>query len=68
VVEQLELFPPLDFVDYSMGTTPKSTRTKWRKTIAPAKENDRLSAPSATDLDDRIAAATQSRNAYHANL
>jgi hypothetical protein len=43
---QLNLFPPLDFVDYSIGMTAKSTRSKTppkRKTIAPAKENDRLS-------------------------
>jgi hypothetical protein len=46
MTEQLDLFPPLDFIDYSIGSTSKSTRRKAppkRKTIAPAKENYRLS-------------------------
>jgi hypothetical protein len=43
--EQLTLFTPTDFVDYSLGMTSKSTRRKTppkRKTIAPlAKDSDR---------------------------
>jgi hypothetical protein len=43
---QLNLFPPLDFVDYSIGMTAKSTRSKTppkRKAIALLHGNDRLS-------------------------
>jgi hypothetical protein len=43
---QTELFPPLDFIDYSIGSTSKSTRRKAppkRKTIALLQSNDRPS-------------------------
>jgi hypothetical protein len=49
-----ELFLPFDFVDYSHGTSPKSTRTKdpKRKTIAvPQKECDRPSTAQTNQLE-----------------